>query len=193
MKLNCGPACFSCDMLSIEKRCPMDREIIGPDVWLAGDLDKMFRKLTSEPYTSKYDVKVHSSPDKEEKGPWVITMDNFVSNEEADRLIELGSVEGYERSMDIGEVKLDGSADSIVSKGRTSTNAWCSKECKEEKVVKAVNNRISNMTGIPLVNSEDLQLLRYEPGQFYEAHHDYIEFEVDRQGGVRILTVYLYL
>ena len=82
---------------------------------------------------------------------------------------------------------------STLCHGPARGNAWCSKECKEEIVVKAVNNRISNMTGIPLVNSEDLQLLRYEPGQFYEAHHDYIEFEVDRQGGVRILTVYLYL
>ena len=54
MKLNCGPACFSsCDMLSIEKRCPMDRETIGTDVWSPGDLDKMFRRISSEPYEVK--------------------------------------------------------------------------------------------------------------------------------------------
>jgi prolyl 4-hydroxylase len=103
MKLSCGPACFSCDMLSIEKRCPMDREIIGPDVWSPGDLDKVFRKLSSEPYKSKYDVKVLSSPDNIDRGPWVLTMENFVGEDEANRLIELGSVEGYERSTDVLE------------------------------------------------------------------------------------------
>ena len=34
-------------------------------------------------------------------------------------------------------------------------------------------------------------MLRYEPGQFYQRHHDYIE-EI-RQPGVRVLTMYLYL
>lgn len=193
MKLSCGPACFSCDMLSIEKRCPMDRETIGPDVWSPGDLDKMFRRLSSEPYRSKYDVKVLSSPDNKDNGPWVLTMENFVNDEEADRLIELGSVEGYERSMDIGEMQPDGTTNSVVSNGRTSWNAWCSNECIKDKHVKAVNTRISNVTKIPILNSEDLQLLRYGPGQLYNTHHDYIEYETDRQGGVRIITIYLYL
>jgi len=193
MKLSCGPACFTCDMLSIEKRCPMDRETIGPDVWSPGDLDKMFRKISSEPYKSKYDVNVLSSPDGEDRGPWALTMENFVSDEEADRLIELGAGEGYERSMDIGEMLPDGTSASVVSKGRTSWNAWCSGDCIQDEMVKAVNGRICNMTGIPEMNSEDLQLLRYEPGQHYNTHHDYIEYEIDRQGGVRIITVYLYL
>lgn len=172
----------------------MDRESIGPDVWSPGDLDKMFRKLSSEPYKTKYDVKVLSSPDGERRGPWALTMENFVSDEEADRLIELGASEGYVRSTDVGEMLPDGTSESTVSKGRTSTNAWCSSdECLDDEVVVSVTNRISNITGIPTVNSEDLQLLRYKPGQKYTRHHDYIEYEVDRQGGVRMVTVYLYL
>jgi prolyl 4-hydroxylase len=47
--------------------------------------------------------------------------------------------------------------------------------------------------GIPANNSEDLQLLRYEKGQFYRTHHDYIPHQVDRQCGPRILTFFLYL
>lgn len=193
MKLSCGPACFSCEMFNIENRCPMDRETIGPDVWSPGDLDYTFRRLSSEPYKSKYDVKVLSSPDGKDEGPWVLTMENFVSDIEADRLIEMGSVEGYQRSTDIGDMKPDGTSDSVISSSRTSTNAWCSNECIEDEFVEAVNGRISNMTGIPEMNSEDLQLLRYGPGQYYNTHHDYIYYETDRQGGVRLLTVYLYL
>lgn len=49
------------------------------------------------------------------------------------------------------------------------------------------------MTGIPDANSEYLQLLRYEKGQFYESHHDYIPHHLKRAQGPRILTVFLYL
>ena len=37
------------------------------------------------------------------------------------------------------------------------------------------------VTGIPPENSEDFQILKYEPGQFYRQHHDYIEFQRDRR------------
>ncbi len=193
MRMHCAPACFSCDKLKLENRCPMDRKVIGPDVWSRGDLDKMFHRLSSEPYRSKYDVQVLSSPDDEKRGPWVLTMENFVSEEESERLIDLGADNVYKRSTDIGALLPDGKYESKVSSRRTSWNSWCSGECTKDELVLAVTNRISNMTEIPLVNSEDLQLLRYEAGQYYRTHHDYIDFEVDRQQGVRIITVYLYL
>lgn len=192
MEMKCGPACRTCHLLKLQNRCPMDRPTIGPDVWGPGDVDKMFRRLSSqEPYISKYNATVLSSP--ESGGPWVLTLDNFITDEEADRLIELGDVEGYERSMDVGDIQLDGTASDVVSAGRTSSNAWCSNECLEDELVKGVNKRISSMTQIPEVNSEDLQLLRYGVGQKYEIHHDYIDFDLDRQNGVRLITVYLYL
>jgi len=37
------------------------------------------------------------------------------------------------------------------------------------------------------------QMLRYEEGEYYRSHHDLIEHQIDRQEGVRIMTVYLYL
>mmetsp|Transcript_50312 Transcript_50312/g.56216 ORF Transcript_50312/g.56216 Transcript_50312/m.56216 type:complete len:461 (+) Transcript_50312:20-1402(+) len=193
MATRCGPACMACENLDINTRCPLNRDIIGPDVWMAGDLDKMFRRITTEPFLSRYDIHILSSPETNDGGPWVITIDNFVNDEEVERLIEMGSVEGYERSTDVGPMRLDGSTEEIVSTGRTSTNAWCSSKCIKDEFVKAVNDRISSTTQFPEVNSEDLQLLRYEPGQMYERHHDFIEYEVDRQGGVRLLTLYLYL
>uniref|UniRef100_A0A7S2KTB1 Fe2OG dioxygenase domain-containing protein n=1 Tax=Skeletonema marinoi TaxID=267567 RepID=A0A7S2KTB1_9STRA len=36
-------------------------------------------------------------------------------------------------------------------------------------------------------------MLRYEPGQFYNQHHDYIEYQQDLPCGVRMLTLFLYL
>ena len=34
---------------------------------------------------------------------------------------------------------------------------------------------------------------QYEPGQFYNAHHDYIGHQRNRHSGPRILTFFLYL
>ena len=55
----------------------------------------------------------------------MITLDDVVTEEEAQRLIELGGIEGYERSRDVGKRKADGTHERIESKARTSENAWC--------------------------------------------------------------------
>ena len=132
----------------------------APNAWESGDLDKMFEKLSAEPYLSKYDVEVLSSP--KTGGPWVLTMENVVDEAEAARLIELGGLEGYKRSTDVGKVKGDGTFEAKESTGRTSTNAWCQNECYEDTVAQNVIHRLSNLTGINETNSEYLQLLRYE-------------------------------
>ena len=96
MRLHCAPACGSCYNLTLESRCPIDPN--EPDAWKPGDLNAMFERLTTEPYRSQYQVQVLSSPDTGEEddddndgGPWVITMENVVTAEEALRLIELGT------------------------------------------------------------------------------------------------------
>lgn len=45
-----------------------------------------------------------------------------------------------------------------------------------------------------LENGEDIQVLRYEPGQKYEPHYDYFVDKVNiARGGHRIATVLMYL
>ena len=74
---------------------------------------------------------------------------------------------------DVGPVKFDGSHDSQQSKGRTSENAWCSvrQGCRQEEIPNRIHERIAEVLTIPAVNSEDLQILKYEVGQFYNTHH----------------------
>ena len=201
MKLSCAPVCQTCEMLDIEVRCPLDPN--APNAWGSGDLNTLFVNITTLPDMQKYEPKVFSRPafvegDDEEKadykiGPWVVTLDGFVTDEEADRLIELGAAQGYERSSDVGELKFDGSFEDDVNDGRTSNNAWCQDECYRDPLSQQVMTRIEEITNIGRNNSEDLQLLKYEVGEYYRTHHDYIDFEVNRQGGVRLLTVFLYL
>jgi prolyl 4-hydroxylase len=108
---------MTCDQLLLENRCPIDPEAVP--AWQPGDLDAMFRRLVEEPFASDYDVQILS------RDPWVITIDGIVTDEEADRLIELGSIEGYQRSADVGAKNPDGTFSSSINNGRTSTNAWC--------------------------------------------------------------------
>mmetsp|Transcript_26531 Transcript_26531/g.58115 ORF Transcript_26531/g.58115 Transcript_26531/m.58115 type:complete len:472 (+) Transcript_26531:92-1507(+) len=182
---NCRPACMECHMLHIDNRCAVDPN--EKPAWKPDGLNAMFEHLISEPIASKYPVTILS------RDPWVITLDDVVSEEEAEKLVQLGAVKGYERSQDVGKRNADGTYGAIVSTGRTSSNAWCTDECYNDPVLTQVTNRLSELTMIDDKNSEFLQLLRYEPGQFYEDHHDYIVHHQGRQSGVRILTSYLYL
>lgn len=108
-------------------------------------------------------------------------------------MIQLGAEEGYKRSSDVGTMKVDGTFNSVISSSRTSSNAWCQYECYEDEVAKTVIGKIANLTNVPEENSEFLQFLKYNVGQYYVTHHDYIASERDRQQGNRILTVFLYL
>jgi prolyl 4-hydroxylase len=161
----------------------------------------MFEMILASPANEQYNVTIHSSPasykDHEEghdDGPWVITLDDFLSPAECERMIQLGHDIEYTRSEDVGAKKFDGTYEAIVSKDRTSTTAWCiDDDCFKDPVTLAVRERIEELTGIPDVNSEYLQILRYEETQRYGVHHDYIDTLRERAQGVRILTVFLYL
>ena len=201
MKKNCAAICQSCEHLSYEFRCPLDPD--APDAWKAGDLHSFFLNITTRSEFARYEPNILSRPDfipgdtNETAdymiGPWVVTLDNFVSKEEAERLIQLGAEEVYKRSSDVGEMKFDGTFEEKISDGRTSLNAWCKNTCYNDTLAKQVIARIEAITNIPETNSEHLQLLKYEVGQYYRQHHDFISIDNKRQPGVRILTVFLYL
>lgn len=190
MIIQCAPACQSCEKVNIENRCPLDengRDTLGP-----GDLNKLFERVTNmeDPSIAQYKPKIAVQPPE---GPWVVTFDDFLTPEECDLLIRMGNVEGYERSTDVGKRMFDGSYDKHLSDSRTSQNSWCREECYENPLGKQVFSKIEKLTGIPEKNSEHLQLLKYEVGQYYKSHHDYISFHTKRQCGVRVLTLFLYL
>lgn len=224
MKTKCAPSCQTCEMIDMKERCPPLGDDVRPGL-LPGELNAMFERIVAtapgnqamedtthfeiEDGLTNYTVHVHSRPKPMEDGekpiisrerdleqpPWVITFENFVTEEECKHLIELGHINNYERSEDVGKLLPDGSFDSVQSTGRTSENSWCShrNNCRNDTLVQRVHDRIAKVTGIPADNSEDLQLLKYEPGQFYKTHHDYIEHQRDRRSGPRILTFFLYL
>ena len=210
---NCAAACRSCPQVNFEVRCPIDE---STNIFKAGDLNAMFERLLEAAgqdvasftrdnlpiggsVSGIGDVTVITSPyhdpsrfprdDDEEEDeisplPWVMSIDGFLNDEECNRLIELGEAKGYRRSR-------VGSTVFTESKSRTSYNTFCDKACARDPIVQGVLKRMANLTGIPYDNYEGLQLVRYEPGQFYEQHHD--ESGVKKYSGPRILTIFLYL
>ena len=56
-----------------------------------------------------------------------------------------------------------------------------------------VSDRIETVTGIPQVNYENFQILKYETGQRYRRHHDMSNSDNTKLSGPRILTFFLYL
>jgi prolyl 4-hydroxylase len=206
MTIQCAPSCQTCHLIDFDTRCPYNAT--EPTILNPGDLDKLFIRLTTDDYyLENYQATIHSmpnpppsssesNPNRDNKpirdGPWVVTLENFMSDEECDQLIQLGGQMGYEISKDVGPQKFDGSFEGYANDRRTSTNAWCKDECFNDTLTQQVLKRIENATGVPDVNSEYLQLLKYEVGQFYKTHHDYIAYQTKRQEGVRILTVRVY-
>jgi prolyl 4-hydroxylase len=221
MRTNCAPACQTCQLIDIENRCP--RLEHAEPALVPGDLNKLFdrivrtapgnRTLTEAERQELVDQKmplytahVHSRPSAnpvvevstvldKSLPPWVITLDNFLTLEECTELINIGHKHGYNRSKDVGKVKVDGTHEAVQSTRRTSENAWCSNQsgCRDEALPQLLHERMATVMRIPAQNSEDFQLLKYEKGQFYRTHHDFIQHQTKRQCGPRILTFFLYL
>jgi len=98
-----------------------------------------------------------------------------------------------ERSSNVGRLNALGRYEKSIDTSRTSHNAWCDRACAQLDIVRTVSQRIGNVTGVSETQSEYLQMLRYEPGQYYKIHHDFIPSHLDFPFGPRLYTFFLYL
>ena len=167
-----------------------------PDVYKPGDLHAMFEHIVTD--HKQYDPKIHSRPhtmgakgvegrrleDGQIDGPWVVTLDSFMTEEECDRLIQLGHEEGLQRARNHrGE----------VVPYKTHHHSQCSSVAWDnDPVSQRVLQMIENVTKVPSINYDHTYFLRYESGQRYGTHHDYIYHE-SVECGARMLTFYVYL
>jgi 2OG-Fe(II) oxygenase superfamily len=203
MTFSCGPACRTCEQMDFGVRCPYSGGLEG--AWNeTGDLTRAFYRIATDPSYQQYAPTIHSAPAEyvaeftndthtPQEGPWVIVLENFLTEKECETLIELGAISGYERSEGVGSPLPNGTYVSTKTDIRTSTNSWCTDDCFEDPASVAVHERIREMTKVPIDNYEYLQMLKYEVGQFYRTHHDYIAHHRQRAPGPRIMTVFLYL
>jgi prolyl 4-hydroxylase len=115
-----------------------------------------------------------------------LVVDNMLTPEEAKHILHLAGSK-FENSP-----ILSGKDDSI----RKSETAWLS---KNDPVIKEIYKRFSNHYNFTINNAEDLQVVKYEPGGFYNDHHDSCCDDNDhcrdfaRKSGQRVLTILMYL
>ncbi|KAK4483271.1 hypothetical protein RD792_010456, partial [Penstemon davidsonii] len=84
------------------------------------------------------------------------------------------------------------SGKSKLSEVRTSSGMFIPKA--KDPIVAGIEEKIATWTFLPKENGEDIQVLRYEPGQKYDPHYDYFADKVNiARGGHRIATVLMYL
>ena len=94
MRDNCAPACQTCHLLDSQLRCPKEESecIIKP-----GGLNALFEKIvdpTGSGEYQKYNPIVYSrpklkadgtpAPGVEKDGPWIVVLQNFITDKEAD-------------------------------------------------------------------------------------------------------------
>lgn len=165
----CALSCETCDK---QRRSCDD---IGDDDLQEGGIAARFERLLSLH---------HYSPHVLSRDPWVVRLDSFIGAAEAEEVIRVGGHK-FERS-------LAGSANGFVE-ARTSSTSWCNvKSCEHHPVMVWLKERITAAMDISMNNTEHLQVLRYESGQFYRTHHDQ-NSPMDSPPGPRVFTFFVYL
>ena len=166
-----------------EKRGRCARPPNTPPAVEPGGITTTMRRILSD--FPQYSPRAISSPGSRhgEHAPWVIRLQNFVSDAEADAFIE-GCSRHFDRSL----------AGDQLSPVRTSSQCWCSNNaCASDPLTRAVSARIANLTNVPAERYfEPFQILKYLPGQFYRVHHDQNSGLFTPQGA-RLYTFFMYL
>lgn len=119
--------------------------------------------------------------------PLVRTVDFFMSRAECAQIVEDHSPHLH-RSTVVSAVHESGS---VRDDSRTSSTAFLPRGSGGD-LLQRIEDRAALITGIPRRFLETMQIVRYEPGQKYEPHHDYFQETTD-DGGNRTTTVLVYL
>ena len=204
MTIECAHSCATCHLRDPKLRCKpfFDAQRSAP--FDDGELDAAMQRAAS---FSEFAPTVLSSD------PWVIRcarpylgpapartrlsptdrFDSFLSAEEVAAVRAVYQSRTLERSSNVGAMNKLGRYEKKLDNSRTSENAWCQDSCARVEAIRHVSHRIGNVTGAGEAHSEFLQLLRYEPGQYYREHHDFIPSHMEFPFGPRLLTMFVYL
>lgn len=155
---SCDPYLNAAELIDPKKRCSKEHLKTPENAWKPGDLNKLFESwATDEKMKEMYGLEVVSSPEPEKYGatwekakdgsPWVVVFNDFLSDHEVNDLIRGGHIEGFERSTDQGATNELGEMEKIVSKTRTSANAWCMHKCEALPGVQSATTKIEEVTG----------------------------------------------
>eukprot|EP00055_Hartaetosiga_balthica_P008448 m.31522 g.31522 ORF g.31522 m.31522 type:complete len:294 (-) comp6314_c0_seq1:288-1169(-) len=121
--------------------------------------------------------------------PPMYAFNNFLTDEEVTAILELATPAFSPSTVRTSRDK---------TAYRTSSTAWLTPDVTKnnleyKKVVEQLEQRIADIVQLPVNNQEHFQVLRYNPGEYYKQHSDYIAEQGQYAAGVRALTFYCYL
>lgn len=146
-------------------------------VQMPGDLNKLL-----EAVIRKENVSVLSSD------PYVILLHDAISDGLVDEVTQVLSSD-WERSI-VGGVHGSDERDDAM---RTSEQQWCQNDCEKSAPVEELTRRVESLIGIHRRHFDWLQVLRYQAGQYYRPHTDFVPEHATMPVGPRVLTFFLYL
>jgi prolyl 4-hydroxylase len=121
--------------------------------------------------------------------PKISVIPNFLNQNECQYLIDLSEKTGFTRSFvgrgsyALGKEDISENLQNIYSDNRTSSSVTIPNMHMDE-TISQIEHRLSGLVGLPLLQLEDLVVVKYQSGQHFGAHHD---------GIFRPFTVFIYL
>lgn len=118
-------------------------------------------------------------------------IDNFLTIEECDKLIEIASVR-----LEPSRVYTD-KEDLNDTQNRKSDQAWLNSS--HDPLVVKISEKVAELSKYPIENQEDLQVVKYESGGFFKTHYDACEGtksfceRMNGDAGPRLVTYIIYL
>ena len=114
-------------------------------------------------------------------------INNFLTAEECEKIIELA------RPKLIPSEVIN---DKSISNDRTSSGVFINKD--ENIILKKISQNVSKIVNIPIEDQEDIQIINYQKGQFYNQHYDACldddeGCKEERKNGIRKNTFFIYL
>jgi len=131
--------------------------------------------------------------------PRLFYLSNFLSSEECD-YIRKRAEPHLERSQVAGHGGVNkgsqAGVNSETSEQRTSSYAWL--DAYQDETIHHIRQRAGLITRMPMDLAETMQVLNYEEGQHYYAHHDFFDPQMYPsmkfvKGVNRFITIFFYL
>lgn len=181
---NCSPSCQSCHLIDYETRCPHRDPQLEPAVGNS-ELDDVFEAIVSIDIQG---LQVHSRPKENvastdfKHRPWVITIDDFLTTEECDTMIELT----YGKTLDNLV---------IVQEADGSTKSFCMDKngCYNHAVTQAIYKRLSTFLAMPIENFDYLDINKVTSSYSRRKYHNIGKNYVDNQCGPAIISITTFL
>jgi prolyl 4-hydroxylase len=130
------------------------------------------------------------------KNPDITLIKDFLTPEECEYIIKIGDPH-------IRKSEVCGRGGSRPDNSRTSMTAHIGKKFlggdNPDKVLLGILDKVEKYSGLSTKNVEPIQLVRYEPGQYFKPHYDYLDRKIPmyaeniKKNGQRKYTFFCYL